>query len=45
MSGNTSETRAAPRPAPVRRLMAKHGLPEPSARLVALLAYGEGLHG
>lgn len=27
-------------PAPVRRVMAKHGLPEPQARLVAALAYG-----
>lgn len=45
MSGSASETRTAPRPAPVRRIMAKHGLPEPSARLVALLAYGEGAHG
>ena len=36
-----AQNRSAPRPAPVRRLMAKHGLPEPYARLVALLAYGE----
>lgn len=34
--------RVAPRPAPVRRLMSRHGLPEPSARLLAFLAYGEG---
>ncbi len=34
--------RPAPRTALVRRLMAKHGLPEPHARLVAFLAYGEG---
>ena len=26
----------------VRRIMRKHGLPEPSARSYALLAYGEG---
>jgi len=25
----------------VRRIMRKHGLPEPSARTLALLAYGE----
>lgn len=37
-----SQARVAPRPAPVRRLMSRHGLPEPSARLVAFLAYGEG---
>jgi hypothetical protein len=33
-------------PASVRRIMRKHGLPEPSARTLALLAYGEAaLHG
>lgn len=42
---NPSPARPAPRPAPVRRLMAKHGLPEPSARLVAFLAFGEAAHG
>lgn len=35
------EGRTLPRPAPVRRLMAKHGLPEPYARLIASLHYGE----
>jgi hypothetical protein len=39
------DERKPPRPAPVRRLMAKHGLPEPSARLVALLAFGERADG
>jgi hypothetical protein len=30
----------------VRRIMRKHGIPEPSARSYALLAYGEAaLHG
>lgn len=33
------------RPAPVRRMMQKHSLPEPLARVVAFLAYGEGAHG
>lgn len=37
--------RPAPLPAPVRRIMLKHGLPEPSARLVAFLAFNEGQHG
>ncbi len=33
-------------PSAVRRIMRKHGLPEPSARSYALLAYGEAaLHG
>lgn len=39
------EERKPPRPAPVRRLMAKHGLQEHSARLVAFLAYGEAING
>ena len=33
--------RPAPLPAPVRRIMLKHGLSEPSARSLALLAYGD----
>lgn len=32
-------------PAPVRRLMAKHGLTEPCARVFAVLAYGEVRNG
>ena len=31
-----------PPPQAVRRLMRKHGLPEPSARFIAGLAHGEG---
>ncbi len=45
MTANASNTRHSPPPAPVRRLMSRHGLPEPQARLVAFLAYGETLHG
>lgn len=33
--------RPTPRTAPVRRLMHKHGLSEPSARAIAFLLYGE----
>lgn len=33
--------RPAPLPQAVRRIMRKHGLPEPSARAIAALAYGE----
>ena len=45
-----TQMRHTPRPAPVpaivRRIMREHGLSEPSARLVALLALGEGaFHG
>jgi len=40
-----THTRHTPRPAPVpaivRRIMRKHGLSEPSARVVAMLAIGE----
>jgi hypothetical protein len=45
MTGSPSQSRPAPRPATVRRIMAKHGLPEPSARLLALMAYGEAANG
>lgn len=45
MNAITPQSRPAPRPAPVRRLMQKHCLPEPLARAVAFLAYGEGAHG
>lgn len=45
MTCTSLPARAEPRPAPVRRVMAKHGLSEPSARLVVFLAYGEGAHG
>ncbi len=45
MTGKPAQGRPAPLPAVVRRLMAKHGLAEPCARSVALLAYGEGRHG
>lgn len=37
--------RSAPLPAAVRRLMVRHGLPEPSARLLAELAYGDPANG
>ena len=37
---NTLDTRQSPLAAQIRRIMAKHGLPEPSARLVAFWAYG-----
>ncbi len=33
--------RPTPPPQAVRRIMRKHGLPEPSARSIATLAYGE----
>lgn len=33
--------RPAPISAPVRRVMRKHGLSEPSARSLALLVYGD----
>lgn len=33
--------RASTPPKTVRRIMQKHGLPEPTARAVAALAYGE----
>lgn len=36
---------AEPRPALVRRIMAKHGLPEPTARLLALLVQGGAANG
>jgi len=45
MTIRTPYTRPTPRTATVRRLMAKHGLPEPSARLLAGLAFGEGRRG
>ncbi len=45
MSCSPFQNRPAPRTIPVRRLMAKHGLPEPYARLVALLHYREGNSG
>ena len=39
-------SRSKPPSQAVRRIMRKHGLPEPSARAYVLLAYGEGaLHG
>jgi len=42
----TPTRRPAPVPAIVRRIMRKHGLPEPSARTIVALAYGETrLHG
>lgn len=37
--------RSAPRKAAVRRVMRKHGLPEPQARLVASLAFSGGRDG
>ena len=37
--------RPAPLPAAVRRLMARHSLPEPSARLLAQPAYGDLTNG
>jgi hypothetical protein len=36
------QMRPAPLSAPVRRIMRKHGLPEPYARLVVFLVYREG---
>ena len=39
-----TEGRPAPRPVTVRRVMLKHGLAEPAARVLAALAYGAG-HG
>lgn len=41
MPRRPSEPRPAPLPAVVN-IMHKHGLPEPSARSIALLAFGEG---
>ena len=45
MSKQPFHARPAPRTALVRRLMSKHGLPEPYARLVAALYYREGNNG
>ena len=45
MTAVPAQRHPQPRPAPVRRLMAKHALPEPIARALALLAYGDGTNG
>ena len=42
MSGlSGADSRSKPPSQAVRRIMQKHGLPEPSARSLAQLAYGE----
>ena len=38
---STTDKRSQPPSQAVRRIMRKHGLPEPSARSYVLLAYGE----
>lgn len=44
--GAMNPKHSQPPPIAVRRIMRKHGLPKPSARSYALLAYGEAaLHG
>ena len=42
MMPKRAKNRPAPGTAAVRRIILKHGLPEPCARLMAFLAYGEG---
>lgn len=45
MTEGPHTARPAPLPATVRRVMLKHGIPEPSARVVAFLIFGESRHG
>lgn len=45
MTQKPSYRPSEPRPALVRRLMARHGLPEPAARAVAFLIQGGPAHG
>jgi hypothetical protein len=45
MTAIPNQRQPQPRPTPVRRLMTKHALPEPIARVLVLLAYGDGTNG
>ena len=45
MTQEQSQKRPAQVPASVRHIMRKHGLSEPSARVVAFLAFHEGRNG
>lgn len=45
MTERPHTARPEPLPAPVRRIMLKHGFPEPSARVLAFLIFGETFHG